>query len=188
MRRTILGLVMVLLTLSQAPGFSQTANPTLATDVTAAEIQAVLKNVSGGTDQQIKVVGMSQYNVGVGILHRNATKSGGPVVAINHERVSEVYYVVSGSGTLITGGTVTGVKPLPPDGYLVKVAVGPSNSGVFAQPAQSRKVSAGDMVVIPPGVYHGFTDIPDHIDYVSVRVDPDRLLPSGHVHEVLAKK
>src|SRR5205814_844673 len=83
------------------------------------------------TDQQIKVVGMAQYNVGVGILHRNATKSGGPVVAINHERVSEVYYVVSGSGTLITGGTVTGVKPLPPDGYLVKVAVGPSNSGAF---------------------------------------------------------
>jgi hypothetical protein len=44
------------------------------------------------------------------------------------------------------------------------------------------------MVVIPPGVYHGFTDIADHIDYVSVRVDPDRLLLSGHVHEVLTKK
>ena len=77
---------------------------------------------------------------------------------------------------------------ISPDGYLVKVAVGPSNSGVFAQPAQSRKVGPGDMVVIPPGVYHGFTDIADHIDYVSVRVDPDRLLPSGHVHEVLTQK
>jgi len=188
MRRSILGLVIVLLALAQAPTFSQAGNPTLATDVTAAEIQAVLKNIAGGTDQQIKVVGMAQYNVGVGVLHRNATKGGGPIGAINHERVSEIYYVVSGTGTLVTGGTVTGAKPLPPDGYLVKVAVGPSNSGVFAQPAQSRKVGPGDMVVIPPGVYHGFTDIADHIDYVSVRVDPDRLLLSGHVHEVLTKK
>lgn len=188
MRPMVLGLAAVLLTLIQAPTFSQGGSASLATDVTAAEINTVLQNIAGGTDQQIKVVGMDKYNVGVGILHRGATKGGAPVAAINHERVSEVYYVVSGTGTLVTGGTVTGAKPLPPDGYLVKVAVGPSNSGVFAQPAQSRKVSAGDVVVIPPGVYHGFSDIPDHIDYVSVRIDPDKLLPSGHVHALLRKK
>ena len=39
MRRSILGLVIVLLALAQAPTFSQAGNPTLATDVTAAEIQ-----------------------------------------------------------------------------------------------------------------------------------------------------
>ena len=55
---------------------------TCSNDVTAAEIQAVLKNVAGGTDQQIKVVGMAQYNVGVGVLHRNATTSGGPYSTI----------------------------------------------------------------------------------------------------------
>jgi hypothetical protein len=88
----------------------------------------------------------------------------------------------------VTGGTVTGAKPLPPDGYLVKVAVGPSNTGTFTQPAQTRKIAAGDVVVIPPGVYHGFSEIADHIDYLSVRVDPDRLLPGGHVHELLTKK
>jgi mannose-6-phosphate isomerase-like protein (cupin superfamily) len=188
MRRIILGFVAVLFTLSQAPTFSQAGNPTLATDITAAEIQTVVQNIAGGTDQQIKVVGMERYNVGVGILHRGATKGGAAVGAINHERVSEIYYVVSGSGTLVTGGTVAGAKPLPPDGYLVKVAVGPSNNGVFTQSAQSRKVAAGDVVVIPPGVYHGFSEIPDHIDYVSVRIDPDHLLPSGHVHPLLTKK
>jgi mannose-6-phosphate isomerase-like protein (cupin superfamily) len=188
MRPMMIGLVTVLLTMTQASTFTQSGRANLATDVTAAEINTVLQNIAGGTDQQIKVVGMEKYNVGVGVLHRAATKTGAPIVAINHERVSEVYYVVSGTGTLLTGGTVTGAKPLPPDGYLVKVAVGPSNSGIFAQPAQSRKISAGDVVVIPPGVYHGFTDIPDHIDYVSVRVDPDKLLPSGHVHALLSKK
>ena len=122
MQRIALGVAAAVFMLSQALTFSQSGMPPkVATDITAAEVQTVLSAPTGGTDRQLKVVDVGKYNVGVGILHRNATKSGGPVVAINHERVSEVYYVVSGSGTLITGGTVTGVKPLPPDGYLAGV-------------------------------------------------------------------
>ena len=85
---------------------------------------------------------MGKYNVSVGVLRRGQTKPGAPVGAINHEHVTEVYYIVSGSGTLLTGGTVDGVKPLPADGEIVKVAVGPSNQGTFRQAAQTRKVGA----------------------------------------------
>jgi mannose-6-phosphate isomerase-like protein (cupin superfamily) len=101
--------------------------------------------------------------------------------------VTEVYYIVSGSGTLLTGGTVEGVKPLPADGEIVKIAVGPSNQGTFKQAAQTRKVGPGDIVIIPAGVYHGFTDVDDHVDYVSVRPDPDHVLPAGYVHPLLKK-
>ena len=87
----------------------------------------------------------------------------------------------------LTGGVVEGAKPLPADGEIVKVAVGPSNQGTFKQPAQSRKVSTGDIVIIPPGVYHGFTDVADHVEYVSVRPDPDHVLPAGYVHPLLKK-
>ena len=164
--------------------FAQTP-PVLATDITAAEIQTVLKSPTGGADRQIKVVDMGKYNVGVGILQRGKVQAGTPVGAINHERVTEVYYIVSGTATLVTGGTVKDVRPLPADGEIVKIAVGASNTATFVQPAQSRKVGPGDVVIIPPGVYHGFSEVPDHIHYLSVRPDADHVLPAGFVSPLL---
>ena len=79
------------------------------------------------------------------------------------------------------------VKPLAADSEVVKVVVGPSNSGTFREAAQTRTVGPGDIVIIPPGVYHGFTDVDDHVEYVSVRPDPDHVLPAGYVHPLLKK-
>jgi len=70
---------------------------------------------------------------------------------------------------------------------VVKVAVGESSTGVFKQAAQIRKVGPGDIVIIPPGVFHGFSDVADHIDYVSVRPDPEHVLPAGYAHPLLKK-
>jgi quercetin dioxygenase-like cupin family protein len=161
------------------------AQTKLATDIKASEIQAVVDSPTGGTDRQIKVVDIGTHNVGVGVLRRGKTAPGAPVGAINHAEVTEVYYVVSGSGTLLTGGTVENVKAAAADSEIVKVAVGPSNNAVFKEPAQKRRISAGDMVIIPAGVYHGFTDVTDHIEYVSVRSDPKHVLPAGYVSPVL---
>jgi len=132
-------------------------------------------------------VDMGPYNVGVGVLRRGPTKPGAPVGAIMHEKITEVYYVVSGSGTLLTGGTVSNPTQAAADSEIVRVAVGPSVQGTFKEPAQRRKVSAGDIVIIPPGVYHGFTDVDDHVEYVSMRPDPDHVLPAGYVHPLLKK-
>src|ERR1051325_7030434 len=140
--------------------------PVIATDITAAEVEAVVKHPTGGTDRLIKAIDMGSYNVGVGVLRRAPTKPGAPVGAIMHEKITEVYYVVSGSGTLLTGGTVTNPTQAAADSEIVRVAVGPSVQGTFAQPAQRRKVSAGDIVIIPPGVYHGFDEVTDHVEYV----------------------
>jgi mannose-6-phosphate isomerase-like protein (cupin superfamily) len=161
--------------------------PALATDITAAEVQAVLKAPTGGGDRQMKVVDMGKYNVSVGVLHRGRTTAGAPVSAINHEHVTEVYYIISGEGTLVTGGTVDNIRPVAANSEIVRVAVGPSNNATFRQPAQSRKVGPGDIVIIPPGVYHGFSEVADHVDYISVRPDPDHVLPAGYVHPLLKK-
>jgi mannose-6-phosphate isomerase-like protein (cupin superfamily) len=161
------------------------AQPTVATDIKAAEIQAVVDAPTGGTDRQIKVVDIGTHNVAVGVLRRGKTTPGAPVGAINHADVTEVYYVVSGSGTLLTGGTVDNPRAAPADGEIVKVAVGPSTNAVFKEPAQKRKLEAGDMVIIPAGVYHGFMDVTDHIEYVSVRSDPKHVLPAGYVSPVI---
>jgi mannose-6-phosphate isomerase-like protein (cupin superfamily) len=188
MRRVILGIVGVVLTLSQAATLTQgSLPPTLATDITAAEIQSVLNAPTGGGDRQMKVVDIGKYNVSVGVLHRGKTTAGAPVGAINHVHVTEVYYILSGGGTLVTGGTVENIKPAAADSEIVKVAVGPSNNATFSKPAQSRRVGPGDVIIIPAGVYHGFTDVADHVDYVSVRPDPDHVLPAGYVHPLLKK-
>ena len=164
------------------------APPTLASDITAAEVQAILAEPTGGADRQMRVVDMGKYNVSVGVLRRGKTTPGAPVNAISHAHVTEVYYIVSGSGTLLTGGIVENARPFPADNEVVKVAVGPSTTGTFKQAAQTRKVGPGDIVIIPPGVFHGFTDVADHVDYVSVRPDPDHVLPAGYAHPLLKNR
>jgi mannose-6-phosphate isomerase-like protein (cupin superfamily) len=161
--------------------------PVVATDIYAADVQAVIKHPTGGGDRLITAVDMGTYNVGVGVLRRGPTKPGAPVGAINHEKITEVYYVVSGSGTLFTGGVVVGAKPVPAESEIVKVAVGPSNQGTFKEPAQRRRVKAGDIVIIPPGVFHGFDEVTDHVEYVAVRPDPEHVLPAGYVHPAIKK-
>ena len=124
---------------AQTPALSQSA-PKSAIDVTNADIMTVLKMAQ--TDQQLKVVDIGKYNIGVGILHRNAMKSGAAGVSgLSHNQVTEVYYVMSGAGTLVTGGAMPTPKAEAADGATVKVLVGPSMSGVF-QNGQSRKVGA----------------------------------------------
>ncbi len=80
--------------------------PDSATDVTWSEIEAVLNSPEGGVDRQVKVVDIGPSNVAVGILHRDALEGpGGPPRGIAHTEVTEVYYIVSGSGTLVTWWT-----------------------------------------------------------------------------------
>ena len=63
-----------------------------------------------------------------------------------------------------------------------KVLNGPSCSGMIAGADVVRKVlKAGDIVIIPAGVPHGWTDITDHVDYLSFRPS-DHVLTAGYVH------
>jgi mannose-6-phosphate isomerase-like protein (cupin superfamily) len=160
--------------------------PEIATDIPAAEVQAVLDAPSTIADRLITAVDMGTYNVGVGVLRRTPTKPGAPVGAINHEHITEVYYIIRGTGTLLTGGTVTNPRPAPKDSEIVTTVVGPSMQGTFDKPAQRRQVNPGDVVIIPPGVYHGFDDVPaGGIDYLAVRPDPNKVLPAGYVHPAI---
>ena len=162
------------------------AQPRVATDVTRAEIEAVRTAPVGGVDRQIKVVDIGQdTNVAVGILHRDALERvDGPTRGIAHTRVTEVYYIVSGSGVLVTGGTMEDTSDLPADAEVVEVAVGPSVTGA-TRDGQSRRVSEGDVVVIPAGVFHGWAEIEGHVTYLSFRPDPDQLLPAGYVNPAI---
>jgi quercetin dioxygenase-like cupin family protein len=158
--------------------------PVDGTIVSAEEIAAVASSPGGG-DREIKIVDLGRYNLGVAVLRRGAIKPGGAVGAINHTKVTEVYYVVSGDGTLVMGGDVKDVKAMAADNELVTTVVGPGNNATFVKPATTRHIKTGDVVVIPAGVYHGFSEVADHIEYVSVRPDLDKVLPAGYVNPAL---
>ena len=101
------------------------------------------------------------YNVGVGVAHRARTQGDtvtGGGGGIEHSQITEVYHIISGTGTLVTGGTNANAK-VPSVDAAVKVLNGPSISGGMIQGGVSRKVEPGDVVIIPPNTPHWFSQI-----------------------------
>jgi mannose-6-phosphate isomerase-like protein (cupin superfamily) len=158
-----------------------TAQQTLpATDVYAEQIQTVLKNMIGVTiDRQVKVADIGgDENVAVGILHRTSEDdTDGAHIGLVHTSIAEVYVILSGWGTLVTGGELFNQGELRD----LQPVVGPSFNAE-SRGGVEREIETGDVVVIPVGAMHAWTSIPDHVTYLSIRVDPDQVLPTGYVN------
>lgn len=160
--------------------------PDNATHISAGEIMTVFEHLGNTIDQQVRIVDIGDdINVAVGILRRAGTRTEGEAVeAILHHRVTEVYYVLSGSGVLVTGGDESDPAEFPPDNISVLELIGPSGRRTVVN-GQEQTIATGDVVVIPAGVPHGFRHIQDQITYLSIRVDPDQTLPIGYLHPSL---
>jgi mannose-6-phosphate isomerase-like protein (cupin superfamily) len=103
---------------------------------------------------------------------------------IFHDDTAESYVVISGSGTLITGGTIVNGKRSGPTDEVTTVLNGPSCGGTMVG-YTSRQIKVGDVIIIPEGVPHGFSAIPDHITYLSIRPDLKKVLKHGYVNPAL---
>jgi sugar lactone lactonase YvrE len=75
----------------------------------------------------------------------------------------------------------------PADSEVTTVLNGPSCNGTMVG-FSSRVINVGDVIVIPEGVPHGFSTIPDHVTYLSVRPDLKKVLKKGYVNPALAAK
>jgi mannose-6-phosphate isomerase-like protein (cupin superfamily) len=107
--------------------------------------------------------------------------------AIAHDQQTEGYLIVSGSGTLVTGGKIVNGRRSPADGEVTKILNGPSCSGTTTGADVVKKVvKTGDIIIIPAGVPHGWSDIPEHVDYLSFRPSA-RVLEAGYVNPALKK-
>jgi mannose-6-phosphate isomerase-like protein (cupin superfamily) len=145
----------------------------------AAEIQEYTKKAiaEGRTDQQARDVDIGKAHVGLGVVYRGKLDAPGPDAVAEHDLVSEVYYIMSGSGTLVLGPDITNMKRRPADAETVRLFNGPGNNGSAIRNGKTYNLKAGDMVVIPAGTGHQFTKIEDHLNYVMVRIDPDKATP-----------
>jgi mannose-6-phosphate isomerase-like protein (cupin superfamily) len=112
-----------------------------------------------------------------------ATGPGG----IYHDDTPETYVVISGNATLITGGTVVNGSRSAADSEVTTILNGPSCNGTMVG-YTSRQIKTGDIIVIPEKVPHGFSAIPDHVTYLSVRPDLKKVLQHGYVNPALKQK
>jgi len=166
-------------------------------------------------DNSIRVIDMGAYQLAVAVVHRGATGGGtGNAAAgagnavrgaaaqaacgepragakgpngIFHDDTAETYVVISGSGTLITGGTIVNGTRSAPDNEVTTILNGPSCNGTMVG-FTSRQIKEGDIIVIPERVPHGFSAVPDHVTYLSVRPDLKKVLQHGYVNAALTKK
>ena len=178
-----------------------------ATYITAEQVQAV--NALPGVDRQIISRDIGKLNLAVGVIHREATGGAGrggggggaaqppaPICGISdgppsgtrgskHYYQTETYVIISGGGTLVTGGEIMNGRESDPGGRGATILNGPSCGGMIVGDFQSRDVKVGDLVIIPAGVPHGWSNVPDHVDYLSVRPDPDRVLADDYVNPAI---
>ena len=89
---------------------------------------------------------------------------------------------------MVTGGQIAGGRKSAANSEVTTTLNGPSCSGrIVGADVVKRVVNVGDIVVIPAGVPHGWLEIPDHVDYLSFRPDPDRVL-KPYTNPAVAKK
>ena len=179
-----LGFTNKLSTQTQSPPAASRPRGT-ATDVSSAEIHSLVQKTAADrvSDQALRVVSINgEYNVGIGVVHRAKTSGAQAGGGIEHSQITEIYHVIEGNATLVTGGSMDNTSEFPADHPVVAVLNGPSTRGGPIQNGVSRKIGPGDVVIIPPNTPHWFSEISsDQIVYLVVRVDPHKVLPAGYM-------
>ena len=187
MTRMLLGLAVAgcVIALPNAGGAQQTdPQPTCkmcpGTYVPVSEMEAYVKKAIAEkrTDQQVRDVDIGKSNIGIGIVYRGKLDAPAPESVAEHDLVSEVYHIIDGAGTLLLGPDIADMKRRPANAETVRLFNGPGNNGSAIRDGKAYNLKAGDVVIIPAGTGHQFTKIDDHITYIMIRIDPDKVTPT----------
>ena len=129
----------------QAPAAPAPGSP--GTYKSAQELAEVLRKAAAtpGGMTTSAVANTDQYRVN--IVHRAK-----PAGAIAHAGNTELHYIIEGSGTIVTGGTI---------------AKGPG--GATIEGGETRKVTKGDVIIVPANSPHWYSVIDGTITYLEVR-------------------
>ena len=129
----------VLLVLCSVVAFAQTGGGPLvrhrapmdkALDFQLAVLQAEFADMKAQKRNTTRMLEGGAYSL-------NARYQVGPEAPRAHKSIIEFYFIEDGTGTLVTGGSIAG--------NVIRGGV-------------ERAVKAGDVIFIPPGVPHGFSD------------------------------
>lgn len=164
--------IMIAMFLLLSASAARAQAPTVATDITAAQVQAFIKDAphDRNSDRPMRVVDAGGYRVGIFGVFR--PKGAPPNATVHQTNVSEVYYVLDGAGMLVTGGTLK--KPATPRQSTLGNWTDVASDGI--EGGTSRRIAKGDLVIIPGGVPHGWASTEGDVTYLIVRPDPDKKL------------
>jgi mannose-6-phosphate isomerase-like protein (cupin superfamily) len=113
-----------------------------------ADLQAALKKAIAGTnDMATSPIALTdQYRVN--IVHRPK-----PNGAIAHQGNTELHYIIEGSGTVVTGGRIVRKTGAP----------------AAIEGGETHKVVKGDVIIVPAGSAHMYSEVNGEITYLEVR-------------------
>ena len=83
-----------------------------------------------------------------------------PGIVEVHTRDTDILYMLKGTATLVTGGTVIDARTIEPEEI----------RGRESKNGESRKIVKGDVVIVPNGTPHWFREVEEPIDYYVVKV------------------
>jgi mannose-6-phosphate isomerase-like protein (cupin superfamily) len=158
-------MTLLALALGLAAGAQQAAPATI---ISADEIAATLKqSIANNTvDQPIKLAQVpGGHKASLALLRRTKAETS----ALIHDYVTEIYEIIEGSGTLVTGGSLED----PKESDLTRLNAGMSHTGVH-KGGESRKVKAKDVIIVPAGTAHRFSELDGPIVYLVYRFEPKR--------------
>ena len=150
-----------------------------ATYIATDEIQAYVKRAVAKKliDQQVRSVDIGKSGVAVGLVHRVKLDAPQPNSVAEHDHVSEVYHIISGAATLVTGPILVDAQRRPATNENVRLLNGPGSNAASIRDGVTHHLKAGDVIVIPAGTGHWFTRIDEPITYLMIRIDPDKVVP-----------
>jgi glc operon protein GlcG len=97
-------------------------------------------------------------NTGNYMVHASHREMDG--IAEIHTLDTDLIYVLEGTATFTTGGTVPDAKVVEPNELRGERIVGGEN----------RRIAKGDVIVVPAGVPHRFSDVQGTLNYYVVKV------------------
>lgn len=150
------GLVFSHIAPAQAP--TPPAPPPVVTYVSASEVAALIAKAESDPRASKEVITQTLLQLPPyrPIIHRR-TITAPPDI---HAKQAEFFYVMRGSGTLTTGGTI--IRPVAAAGAVAAPAT--------VQGGVDRKVSKGDAFIVPQNTPHWFRQIDGELVLISMHV------------------
>ncbi len=165
---------LVLTLLTGVPALAQNGGSTIIPkrEVNEVLLQGLDNLADGGTVSDIVVrhLEVGEENIGVSVVQRSKVEVRDTIIGIAHPDLDEIYYMVSGTGTMVTGGEFVNKQSN------VSQLLGPMERGEI-RGGVLQYVEPGDIAIIPKGMPHAWHKIDtDAISYIIFRGDPNKVM------------
>jgi mannose-6-phosphate isomerase-like protein (cupin superfamily) len=129
-----------------------------ATSLTAQRAAEPVTLIAGADITAAFVKGRPLIETGAYKVHASRRDAPGQVEV--HTLDTDIFYVLEGSATVVTGGDVVDVKDTAPN----------ERRGMSIKGGATRRLAKGDVFIIPNGVPHQFTEVQRPFLYYTVKV------------------